>query len=791
MQITIRYKARPWAKTFHNSTKKLIVLVLHRRAGKTVASLNHLIRECFRCQDRDQRYAYIAPTYKQAKTVAWDVLKFYASQVPHTKFNEAELRCDFPNGSRITLFGADNPDSLRGIGLWGVVFDEYSQQPSNIYSEIILPTLADHNGFCIWIGCVVGNTKVLSNTVNDIIDFKKDLKYSNLDVNLLGMDNKYHKADGFFNNGFVETKKIITDRGFTLEGSFQHRVLDGKNWRRLDELKIGDEVAIAHSMEVWGKKNLLKGFRFKKSRHANNKRRATEIPKKIDKDFAYFLGLWMAEGSIEKNIHRITITCGDDVNLGYGFHKVRDNQWRINSQELHETMDYIGMPLTTAPKKYLPNKLYEIGRENMRHFLGGYWDGDGHSKKMKKEAGFTSSSLRLIQDIQLLCSNFGAIGKIYKHITPPTKKVKKECIGYQLMFTGKDYERLIEFIKPRIARKIKKLNDTRKLKRYNSYKQKRGIYFIDKIASIEDSKAYTYDFTIPDTHSYWSNGFISHNTPKGKNDFYRIYSFCGYTEDKWIDRSDEEKKEIQSHWLRMKLGEADTGLLNKDYLERAKMNMTEDEYAQEFECSFESSLKGAYYADEISRMRSERRLKNVPHETVLGVTTAWDLGMADSTAIGFFQHIGNEIRMIDYYEDTGKGLDHYIKFVKEKPYIYDRHIAPHDIAVREFTTGKSRLEIAEELGINFEIAEKLPIQDGINAVRAIFPRLYIDEEKCGDFIDKLSQYTKEWDDKMGTFKDKPKHDFTSHSADMLRTYAVSADIVEDEEEFDENITDYG
>ena len=98
-EITISYKARPWAKEFHGTDKRWIVLVLHRRAGKTVASLNHLIRECFRNGDADKRYAYIAPTYKQAKNVAWDLLKQYARQVPHTKFNEAELRCDFPNGS--------------------------------------------------------------------------------------------------------------------------------------------------------------------------------------------------------------------------------------------------------------------------------------------------------------------------------------------------------------------------------------------------------------------------------------------------------------------------------------------------------------------------------------------------------------------------------------------------------------------------------------------------------------------------------------------------------------------
>jgi hypothetical protein len=127
---------------------------MHRRAGKTVAAVNHLIRASL--LNPKTKYAYIAPTYKQAKNIAWDNVKEYARVVPGVNFNESELRCDFPNGSRITLYGADNPDSLRGITLWGVIFDEYSQQPSNIWTEIISPTLSSTGGWAIWIGTPKG-----------------------------------------------------------------------------------------------------------------------------------------------------------------------------------------------------------------------------------------------------------------------------------------------------------------------------------------------------------------------------------------------------------------------------------------------------------------------------------------------------------------------------------------------------------------------------------------------------------------------------------------------------------
>lgn len=430
MKIKIPYKQRDWAKEFHSSDKKRIVLVLHRRCGKTVASLNHLIRECFRNPDQDKRYAYIAPTYKQAKNVAWDILKKYASVIPHTKFNESELRCDFPDGSRITLYGADNPDALRGIGLWGVVFDEYSQQPSNIYSEIILPALADHNGFSIWIG-----------------------------------------------------------------------------------------------------------------------------------------------------------------------------------------------------------------------------------------------------------------------------------------------------------------------------------------------------------------------TPKGKNDFYRLYKYCGFPEERWLEKTEEERREIESGWMRLRLGVSVTKLLDEDYLKQARQNMTEDEYNQEFECSFESSLKGAYYGDELARAYREKRIKKVPHEPCLPVYTAWDWGMNDSTAIGFFQHVGNERRMIDYYENSDHGIDHYVRVLFDKPYVYENHYFPHDFMVRD-ANGVTRLEVAESLGLFGEVVERQSFNDGIHAVRMVFPQMWFDEEKCQGFLDAISQYQKEWDDKKGEYKDKEKKDWTNHAADMLRYYAEGSRIETKNEEFEDFNTDY-
>ena len=157
-QIKIPYKPRPWALNhIHNRTERWIVLVIHRRGGKTTAALNHLQRDALKTPNA--AFAFIAPTYKQVKRNTWDMTKFYARGIPGVEFNEVDLRVRYPNGSTLTLYGADNPDSLRGIGLWGVVFDEYSQQPSNIFSEIIRPALADHSGYAIWIGTPKGRNE--------------------------------------------------------------------------------------------------------------------------------------------------------------------------------------------------------------------------------------------------------------------------------------------------------------------------------------------------------------------------------------------------------------------------------------------------------------------------------------------------------------------------------------------------------------------------------------------------------------------------------------------------------
>lgn len=226
-------------------------------------------------------------------------------------------------------------------------------------------------------------------------------------------------------------------------------------------------------------------------------------------------------------------------------------------------------------------------------------------------------------------------------------------------------------------------------------------------------------------------------------------------------------------WFYQELKASVTGILPQLELDRLKLLMPANEYEQEMECSFDAALTGAYYAKEIQAAEAGNRITAVPWEPILPVFTAWDLGMADSTSIVFWQQTrGGEIRVIDYYEASGHGLDHYVQALRAKPYTYGKHFAPHDIQVRELGTGKSRLEVAHSLGIKFDLAPNVSIEDGINAVRMMLPKCWMDKSKTNTLLEALRLYQEKRDIKRN-ISQGPLHDWTSHAADCVRYMALS------------------
>lgn len=204
--------------------------------------------------------------------------------------------------------------------------------------------------------------------------------------------------------------------------------------------------------------------------------------------------------------------------------------------------------------------------------------------------------------------------------------------------------------------------------------------------------------------------------------------------------------------------------------------MPEELIQQEFYCSFDAPITGSYYGKQMMAALKDGRITKVPWEPRLKVSTVWDIGMGDATSIIFYQRYGLETRLIDYYENSGEGLAHYVARLRDgerSDYVYGAHWGPHDLAVRELGTGVSRLQTARKLGIKFRLVKKHSISDGIDAVRNLLPQCYIDENKCARLVEALRQYRKEWDEINKCWSTHPLHDWTSHPADAMRGLAMS------------------
>jgi hypothetical protein len=215
-----------------------------------------------------------------------------------------------------------------------------------------------------------------------------------------------------------------------------------------------------------------------------------------------------------------------------------------------------------------------------------------------------------------------------------------------------------------------------------------------------------------------------------------------------------------------------TGVLPKEELAAARAVMSAEEYAQEFECSFDAAIRGAYYGALIAQAEAENRIGAVPHDPRLVVHTAWDLGVGDATAIWFCQRHRREIRLIDYYEASGAGLDHYAQVLHAKGYAYGEHVLPHDANVTELGSGKTRVETLIGLGIRPRVLGQHKVPDGINAVRRLLPRCWFDAAACARGLEALRHYRCEWDERRQTFREQPLHDWSSHAADAFRYLAM-------------------
>jgi len=253
-------------------------------------------------------------------------------------------------------------------------------------------------------------------------------------------------------------------------------------------------------------------------------------------------------------------------------------------------------------------------------------------------------------------------------------------------------------------------------------------------------------------------------TPKGHNAFYDVYTNA--TKDK--------------RWFAKTLRASQTGLLPQSELEDAQASMSPDQYEQEFECSFEAAILGAFYGKEMRVLTDAGRITEVEADPLFPVNTAWDLGYSDDTALWFYQVIYGEIRILDYHSSNGHQVSYYTDLLESKrqenKWRYGKHYLPHDARAKTLASGgKSIIEqIASKIPVeSLKIVPSLSLQDGIQATRLALMRSWFDGVKCQDGIECLRQYQREYDEDKKVFRDKPKHDWTSHGADAFRMLAIA------------------
>lgn len=288
----------------------------------------------------------------------------------------------------------------------------------------------------------------------------------------------------------------------------------------------------------------------------------------------------------------------------------------------------------------------------------------------------------------------------------------------------------------------------------------KGIVFSEY--ALQDPKAYEFIRPILTANQGWAL-FIS--TPRGKNHLWDLFQMAKDNKDWWVQV----------------LTVDDTKAISLEDIEKDRREgMSEEIIQQEYWCSFDRGIDGAYYAKALAKIRDEGQIKNIHHDSYAEVHTAWDLGFSDSTCIYFYQLIQNEIHIINYYENHGEGLAHYLKHLDklrtEHGYVYGKHYVPHDASARSNQTGHSYVRYAQELGFSLHALPREEIDIGIERVRKVLPRCWFDEKKSDKGIKALENYQKTFNDKMKVYSDNPLHNWASHGADAFRYLCMAVDL---------------
>ena len=792
--------------------------VWHRRAGKDEVCLHWA---AVSAHARKGNYWHMLPQAKQARKALWDSIN------PHTGLRrideafpislraatrEQEMQIVFKNGSTWQVLGSDNYNALVGSPPVGLVFSEWALADPSAWA-LLRPILLENQGWALMIGCVSPDTMVLSE--EGLLDIGEALRnapmgYSPHQGRYYGLHHAFHAAAEGYRLPRTETLKIRTAKGYEIECTPIHPLWTGVDWRKSRDWRVGDLLPIQLDQQVFGDKLPVE------LPNQNTRRASKTIPFAIDADLFYFLGLVVAEGSWDRT--RVHVSNKDrpikDFLVRYGFkidHK-RDTDNTCNSMNLVHLVEWFGVR-KGAKNKDVPRSIRQAPKWAQVEFLRGYFDGDGCATK-KGTVHCDTVSARLAKQIQVMLLNFGVVSRRTVHDKRPTKRVKKWSRVWRVEIEGHWAARFFERVGFRLERKQERyhnLTDRKKAQRENYYQipagtilpgywkglnegdtrrqAQRGVlsyhtiqrlharrphpffektledgFYYDKIVSIEASESEVYDFVIPDTHSFFSNGPISHNTPRGHNHAKKTHDLALKSPD----------------WFGQLLTVEDTGVFTEADLrmEREEVIAQYGEdigtalYEQEYECSFNAAILGAYFSKEMRTLRLKNRIReDLDFIPGLPVHTWWDLGINDPTSIVFMQFDGPRVLIQDYYENTGASMADYARVLEDKRrehrIVYGAHIGPHDLRKREFS-GQRVKDLALDLGIDFEVSPKLPKADSIQHVRRMLPRCWFNATRCEHLINALEQHHAEYNEKTRTFNLNPVHDWTSHPVDAFK-----------------------
>lgn len=698
---------------------KRVLAILPRRAGKDVAAFNLMVRMSLR---KVGVYYYIFPTFTQAKRVIWDsvlnngqrFLDFIPKELIKGE-NSSELKISLINGSLIQLVGSDNYNC----------YDKDTQ----------ILTDAGWKHF----DELQSHDKVAS-LVQGNLEFVKPTKIIEHDYAgmMYSIDSPYLNALTTPNHRWYVKNKVKWTHLF----------------KESTQLAIYEDLIPVHAHWVGQEKETILGLK--------------------GEDFLTLLGLYLYSGHLEQGC--ITFKYLKKKSLKELLSVFWRNSIPYTLQNTHATIthseffEYV-KPLGKLSERFIPSDIKSLSQEQLLVFVKIIQSADDH---IKEGTHIYTVSKRLADDIQELLLKVGMTGIIH----PPTL-----LTGYRIHDThAHDAVYTISVDRVKYRTLYSKHGDTYISQRYYIGKihcvtVPSGIIYVRRYGkgmwsgnslmgtnpqgivfseyALQDPRAYQHLRPILTANDGWA-AFIS--TPRGRNALW----------DLWCIAQDNP------NWFSYKLTVEETKHipLSEIEQERAEGIMSDDLIQQEYYCSFSLGVEGAYYAKYLDAMRLENRITEVPWDASHVVHTSWDLGVRDSTCIILFQVIGQSVRIIETYENSKVGLEHYVEFLNKKSYVYGRHIAPHDIRVQEFGSGLTRIEKARQLGIRFTVAPNLSVEDGIEAVRSTLGRIWIDV-KCLSLIKALENYRQEYDPKKKIYKNHPLHDIHSHIADALRYLCVS------------------